>query len=102
MMTLSRAVDMNARYHDDDPDAPQEMDLDWADDADDEEAEDDIGPCPRCGAPIHVLTPRCPRCGTWVAAEAVQSPAAERARGWFWPVMVALLIAIILVFWMRL
>jgi hypothetical protein len=90
---------MSARYYDDDPDAPQEMDVDWADAADDDEAEDDVGHCPNCGATVHVLTERCPRCGMWIDAGAMQSPAARRARGWFWPVMVAVLIAIILVFW---
>lgn len=84
----------------DDPDAPQDIDLDWADAADDDEDEDDVGPCPNCGATVHVLAQRCPHCGVWIDSETMRSTAARRARGWFWPVMVALLIAVILVFWM--
>jgi hypothetical protein len=39
---------------------------------------------------------RCPYCGWFVTEE---SPAEQRARGWFWPIMVGLLVALILVMW---
>jgi len=86
---MARWLDNN---DDDDRDLPQPMDLD-----DGEEAE--MVDCAFCGAPMHDDAPRCPRCGMWV--EDV-SPAWQRSRGWFWPLMVALLVALILVFWLGL
>ncbi len=53
-------------------------------------------PCPSCGELISDEADRCPDCGDWVIA---WSPATRRAIGWFWPVMVALLIGVILVLW---
>jgi hypothetical protein len=78
-------------YHDfdEDPDAPQAIDLDWDDD------EDDVQ-CPNCHRMMPELAPCCPNCGYWVAGE---TTAERRSRGWFWPTMVGLLIAIIFVMW---
>jgi ribosomal protein L37E len=82
------------RYRDfaNDPDAPQDIDLDWADDDED----DDLIDCPACGRSFHADAIRCPYCGWFVTEE---SAAEQRARGWFWPVMVGLLVALILVMW---
>ena len=73
----------------DDPDAPQAIDL---------EGDDDEGTvdCPACGRPIHEAAAICPHCGCWIVDDTV---AGRRSRGWFWPIMVALLIVIILVMW---
>ena len=78
-------------YHpDDDPDGPQAMDL--AEDGSDFEFVD----CPVCGESIPEDAPRCPSCGQWLIGD---TPAARRSRGWFWPVAVAILVAVILVIW---
>lgn len=80
----------------DDPDAPQEMDLDTGDD------EEDARDCPFCGRAMHWDALKCNHCGQWLVRDPAllaDSPAGERARGWFWPVMVAVLIAVILVIW---
>jgi len=77
---------------DEDRDLPQPVDLDY--DQDSETID-----CPFCGEPIHEDTPRCPHCGMWVED---LSPAWQRSLGWFWPVMVALLVAVILVYWLGL
>ncbi len=80
-------------YDTDDRDDPQPEDLVedvWGDD--DEESV----VCPACGRAVHEEAPRCPHCGEWLFGD---TPAARRSRGWFWPVMIALLIAVILVFW---
>lgn len=74
----------------DDRDAPQPEDL-----IEDDESSDTI-PCPICGEEVHEDAPRCPHCGQWLIGD---TPTARRARGWFWPVMIALLIAVILVMW---
>lgn len=79
---------------DDERDLPQAMDLEEDDDG------DYVVDCLYCGQPIHEDAPRCPHCGQWQDAE--HSPATRRAGGWFWPVMVALLVAVILVMWMGL
>ena len=76
----------------DDRDAPQATDLE-------EDGCDDTVDCPACGQTIHEDAPRCPYCGQWVFDD---TPAARRSRGWFWPLMIALLIAVILVIWHRL
>ena len=76
----------------DDRDAPQAIDLQ-------EDEYDDTVDCPACGQTIHEDAPRCPYCGRWVFDD---TPAARRSRGWFWPLMIALLIAVILVIWHRL
>ncbi len=55
-----------------------------------------VVPCPSCGAMIADEAERCRVCGDWVIRS---SPAAQRASGWFWPVMVAVLVGVILVFW---
>jgi hypothetical protein len=77
-------------YDDDDRDAPQEMDLEGFGD------ESYTIDCPGCGSSIHEDAPRCIHCGYWLIDD---SPAGLRAQGWFWPAMVALLIAVILVMW---
>ncbi|HSW46122.1 MAG TPA: hypothetical protein VLM89_11195 [Phycisphaerae bacterium] len=74
----------------DDRDAPQAIDLEGDD-------EEDLVECPRCGRSFYAEAPRCPGCGYWV--EDNVSPAASRSRGWFWPIMVAVLVAVILVLW---
>jgi len=76
----------------DDRDAPQAIDLQ-------EDNDDDTVNCPSCGRVIHEDAPRCPYCGQWVFDD---TPAARRSRGWFWPLMIALLVAVILVIWHRL
>ena len=75
---------------DDDNDLPQEIDLD-------DDDENGTVNCPACGRLIHEEAPRCPYCGEWVIDDL--TPAEERSRGWFWPVMVALLVGLILVVW---
>lgn len=81
------------------PEAPLRDD-EWPDeedeDGEDRESDDDEVPCPSCGEAIFDDAPRCPYCGAWV--EAI-SPAERRARTWRWPILVALLIAVILVLW---
>lgn len=82
---------MSWTLHDlDDPDAPQAMDLD------EDGADHDTVDCPVCGRLLLEGAPRCPHCGQWLSSD---TPAARRARGWFWPVMIAILIAVILVIW---
>jgi zinc-ribbon domain len=79
-------------FDEDDRDAPQEMDLEWA------EGQDDEVPCPNCGELIHEDSPRCPHCGQWVVAGS-----SERQGGsWGWMIVAALLIAVVLVVWNRL
>jgi predicted nucleic acid-binding Zn ribbon protein len=80
-------------YDSDDSDMPQKIDLLIGD------QEEDTIVCPSCGKSVYEDADLCPHCGQWILDD---SPAAERARGWFWPVMVALLIAIILVMWLGL
>lgn len=80
-------------YDPDDRDNPQPRDLGWDDE------DEDLVNCPTCNRAIREDAPRCPHCGQWVLDD---TPAAARARGWFWPVMIALLIAVILVMWHRL
>jgi len=77
----------------DDIDAPQEMDL-----HPDGEDDDDGGvvDCPFCREWISEHAPRCPHCGQWIAGDSL---AARRSSGWFWPVMVAVLVAVIVVIW---
>ena len=74
---------------DDDIDAPQESDLQDGGDI-------DFETCPDCGKSVPESIARCPHCGSWIEGP---SPAKDRSRGWFWPVMVAILIGIILVLW---
>ncbi|HOA72922.1 MAG TPA: protein NinF [Phycisphaerae bacterium] len=90
---------MRYDYDPTDPDAPQPGDVDPSDDFDDGYDDDDADEaisCAGCGRRLHVLAAVCPHCGEWVLDD---SPAARRSRGWFWPIMVALLIAVILVLW---
>jgi predicted nucleic acid-binding Zn ribbon protein len=75
---------------DDDRDAPQDIDLEWEDD------NDDVDVCPVCAGDVHEDAPRCPHCGEWLFGD---TPVRQRARGWFWPVIVALLVGVILVMW---
>jgi hypothetical protein len=83
---------MSARsFDDDDRDAPQDIDLEWA------EGGEEIR-CAACGKFMHEDCEKCPHCGQWVLDE---SAAEERARGWYWPMVVAVLIAIILVIWAK-
>ena len=56
-------------------------------------------PCPACGELMADDAPQCAACGDWVTA---WSPATERAHGWLWPMIVALLVGVILVIWNKL
>ncbi len=83
------------KFHDydpDDPDAPEEMDIE------DDEEEFTVD-CANCGGVIHEDAAICPHCGDWVVRE---GQAARRARGWCWPTMGASLFAVILVMWVGL
>lgn len=80
-------------YDPDDPDAPQPMDVDGGDD------DDDTIVCAQCGRRLHPSAAVCPNCGEWVLED---SPARRRSRGWFWPIVVGLLVAMILVMWVGL
>ena len=75
----------------DDRDLPQAIDLE--DDGDD----DDTIDCPHCGRSVHEDTQQCPHCRQWIEDD--PSPAAERSRGWFWPITVAVLLVVILALW---
>ena len=76
-------------WNEDDSDAPQDIDL--------KEGEEPVfEECPICGKVIPESADRCPYCGQWLLAK---TAAGERSSGWFWPVMVAIVIAIILVVW---
>ncbi|MDM8007291.1 MAG: hypothetical protein QUV05_14220 [Phycisphaerae bacterium] len=85
-------------WQDDNIDDPQDIDLEEGD-------EPDLEDCPHCGESIPESISRCPHCGQWIACPSCgegltgASTAARRARGWFWPVVVAILVAIILVIW---
>jgi hypothetical protein len=85
-------------YDDDDErDAPQDIDLDRGDEGDDDDGE--MVRCANCGHRFVPIVDRCPRCGYYIEDESV---AAQRSRGGFWPIVVALLIAIIVVMWIGL
>jgi hypothetical protein len=73
-----------------DPEEPQAADLDWDDD------EDDLIQCPNCHRMMPEMSPCCPGCGYWIEGETM---AEQRSRGWAWPLMVGLLIAVIFVIW---
>jgi uncharacterized paraquat-inducible protein A len=85
------------------PMEPPPRDEEWPDEADWDD--DDIGAedddteatCPACGAAVYVDANQCPACGAWITPET--SVAAQRSRAWRWPILVALLIAVILVIW---
>ncbi len=74
-------------WDDDDRHLPQAIDLD-------DDGQDDTIDCPYCGKPVYEDAARCPHCGQWI--EGGDSPAAERSRGWFWPIMVALGVMLLL------
>ena len=76
-------------WNEDDSDAPQDIDLEEGDKPVYEE-------CPICRKTIPESAERCPYCGQWLLDDTV---AGQRSSGWFWPVMVAILIGIILVIW---
>lgn len=82
------------QWYDDDRDLPQDIDLD--DSSYDDDEVDDTFLCPTCGRELYHGLVKCPYCGEWVTRESV---AAERSRGWFWPTVIAILIAVILVMW---
>jgi predicted RNA-binding Zn-ribbon protein involved in translation (DUF1610 family) len=83
-----------ADYDPDDRDAPLPEDLDDGDDEPDETVA-----CPSCRRRIHEDAALCPHCGEWIIDD---SPAAQRSRGWFWPLMVGALVAMILSLWVGL
>ena len=82
-------------YDPEDPDAPQPEDLDDDAGEGDDDGEDAVT-CPNCRRELHEDAAVCPHCGEWIIDESL---AARRSRGWFWPVMVGLLIALVLVLW---
>ena len=59
----------------DDPDDDFD-DEDWQDEDDEELVEEVAAQCPECGAPVYMVTRKCPACGYWVSQ-------ADRRR--FWP-----------------
>ena len=77
-------------YGTDDSDMPQDSDLEFGN------VDDDTVKCPFCKKSVYEDADVCPYCGQWILRD---SPAAERSRGWFWPIMVAILIAVILIMW---
>jgi hypothetical protein len=77
------------KWQDDDIDAPQDIDLE-------DDGGIDFEECPNCGKSIPESSMRCPHCGRWLSEDTV---AATRSRGWYWPAVVAILIAIILIIW---
>lgn len=83
-------------YDPDDPDAPLPEDVGDAQADDDSSDADGVFACPSCGRWLHEDAAVCPACGEWIIAE---TTAARRSRGWFWPIMVAVLVAVILIFW---
>jgi len=85
------AAGSSMTWNDDDIDAPQDIDLEDGD-------EPSFDKCPICGRMIPESADRCPYCGQWLLGE---TTAGRRSLGWLWPVMVAILIAIILVIWHR-
>ncbi len=80
-----------ADYDPDDPDAPLPEDLE-----DGDEDADEIITCPNCGRSLHEEAAMCPHCGEWIIGDSL---AVQRSMGWFWPVVVGVLVALILVFW---
>jgi uncharacterized paraquat-inducible protein A len=77
----------------DDRDDPQPEDIEDLDRDNDDEDEER---CPACGRSVYAGAPRCPYCGEWFTGE---TTAGRRSQSWFWAVMVAVLIAVILVMW---
>lgn len=78
---------------DDDRDLPQPIDLE------DEGYEDDTIECPHCGEEVEEDCQQCPYCRQWIEQDSAL--ATERSQGWYWPVMVAVGVAVILVLWIR-
>ncbi|MBP7937281.1 MAG: zinc ribbon domain-containing protein [Phycisphaerae bacterium] len=79
---------MPPEEYDDTRDLPQDIDL---------EGDDESIKCRYCGEEVYDDADRCPACGQWLEED---YPGAElRSRRWFWPVAVAVLIALILVVW---
>jgi hypothetical protein len=58
--------------------------------------DDDRVACPQCGQMIYEDSPRCPYCGHWVVTG---SEASRRSRGWFWPILIVLLAALLVFGW---
>lgn len=79
---------------DTDPTEPTgEKDLPLDEDVVDED-EQAVVRCPYCNELIHEETVKCPHCGEWI----IDRPADEVRRSkWFWPIVVAIGIAMILV-----
>ncbi len=83
-------------YDPDDRDAPRPEDIEELDHDSDDDAEGDGGRCPACGRAVYQGAPKCPYCGEWITGD---TEAGRRSRGWLWPAVVALLVAVILVMW---
>lgn len=77
----------DAEEWDDDPEAPQERDLDDGDD------ETPTVPCPHCGQPVADFAERCPSCGDWII------PGPHRSRASRWLIVTAILAAAALLAW---
>ncbi|MGB9626706.1 MAG: zinc ribbon domain-containing protein [Phycisphaerae bacterium] len=75
-------------------------DDDWSEqedfDDDSADAESDEYPCPACGRSIYDDAEKCPYCGEWITPPGT---AETRSRSWFWPILVALLVVVILMAW---
>ncbi len=84
-------------FDDDDLDGPGDHDRDLLD-AEDREDDEYSRSCPNCGSTVYEAWPKCRQCGIYLD-DAGSSTAAARSQGWFWPVMIAVLIALILVIW---
>ncbi len=71
-----------------DPDAPQECDLD------DEDDETLTVPCPTCGRPVAEIAERCPHCGDWIVS------GGDTGRTWpRWVIVAAVLALVSFVLW---
>jgi len=71
----------------DERDEPQEADVSHDD-------EPELAHCPHCGKTIYEETVKCPHCGDWI----IDRPSNETKRSkWFWPIVVAIGVAMILV-----
>ena len=89
-------------YHDedvsDDRERPDSSDMDDPDDVGDDAGDDDSEtvPCPHCRKPVYEAAERCPHCGHYLSEED-----APRRYPWWLVAGVLVLIAIILLGWLR-
>ncbi|RMF85423.1 MAG: hypothetical protein D6744_01410 [Planctomycetota bacterium] len=81
-----------AGWDGDDPDAPQECDLNRGESA-------DLAVCPSCGETVYDETQQCPCCGVWIDAGRVPSRPPGRLVG---TIVAALLLIAILAYFLSL